>query len=28
MNNFNTCLTMLEIRGIICRLPGGNVALN
>lgn len=28
INNFNTCLTMLEIRGIISRLPGGNVALN
>lgn len=27
INNFNTCLTMLEIRGIISRLPGGNVAL-
>ena len=28
INNFNTCLTMLEIRGIITRLPGGSVALN
>lgn len=28
MNNFNTCLTMLEIRGIISRMPGGFVALN
>lgn len=27
INTFNTCLTMLEIRGIISRLPGGNVAL-
>ena len=28
INNFNTCLTILEIRGIIRRLPGGMVALN
>ncbi|MBQ8792618.1 MAG: hypothetical protein IJZ62_03275, partial [Clostridia bacterium] len=28
INNFNTCLTMLEIRGIISRLPGGMVILN
>ena len=28
INNFNTCLTMLEIRGIISRMPGGFVALN
>ncbi|MBE7073971.1 MAG: DNA-protecting protein DprA [Clostridiales bacterium] len=27
INNFNTCLTMLEIRGIISRLPGGTIAL-
>jgi len=28
INNFNSCLTMLEIKGIISRLAGGNVALN
>lgn len=28
INNFNTCLTMLEIRGIITRLPGGHISLN
>ena len=28
VNILNTCLTTLEIRGIIRRLPGGNIALN
>ncbi len=28
INIFNSCLTTLEIRGIICKLPGGYIVLN
>ena len=28
ISNFNTCLTMLEIRGIITRMAGGQISLN